>query len=104
MLEDTVPTAHDKIRIFVGSGMPASDIQSWLESLEEICTARDTARLVVALKEMVLDYNPSTDLLKRVILPPPISTVSVSMHGSGFRSQAEQLDTVPAAVGESTRQ
>jgi FlaA1/EpsC-like NDP-sugar epimerase len=104
MLEDTVPTAHDKIRIFVGSGMAAHDIQSWLDSLDEICTARDTARLVVALKEMVLDYNPSTDLLKRVILPPPISAASVSMHGSSFRSQPELLDVVPAAVGESTSQ
>ncbi len=104
MLEDTVPTAHDKIRIFVGNGMPASDIQSWLESLHEICTARDTARLVVALKEMVLDYNPSTDLLKRVILPAPISVASVSMHGSGFRGQPEQLDLVSAPVGDSTPQ
>jgi len=77
MLEDTVPTEHEKIRIFVGSGMPASDIQGWLESLEEICAARDIPRLVVALKEMVLDYNPSTDLLKRAILPPTMPADSV---------------------------
>ena len=67
LLEDTVPTEHEKIRIFVGNGMPERDIQSWLDSLREICEARDTGRLVVALKEIVLDYSPSTHLLKRVI-------------------------------------
>jgi FlaA1/EpsC-like NDP-sugar epimerase len=67
LLEDTVPTEHEKIRIFMGNGMPERDIQGWLNSLHEICEARDTGRLVVALKEIVLDYSPSTHLLKRVI-------------------------------------
>jgi FlaA1/EpsC-like NDP-sugar epimerase len=67
LLEDTLPTRHEKIRIFVGGGMPERDIQGWLDSLYEICAARDTGRLVVALKEIVLDYSPSTHLLKRVI-------------------------------------
>jgi FlaA1/EpsC-like NDP-sugar epimerase len=67
LLEDTVPTRHEKIRIFVGDGMPERDIQGWLDSLHEICAARDTGRLVVALKEIVLDYSPSTHLLKRAI-------------------------------------
>lgn len=67
LLEDTIPTEHDKIRIFVGNGMPESDMMAWLESLRYICETRDTGRLVVALKEIVQDYNPSTDLLKRVI-------------------------------------
>ena len=67
MLEDTAPTAHEKIRIFVGNGMPEGNIQTWLDSLDEICEARDVGRLVVALKEIVLDYSPSTHLLKRMI-------------------------------------
>jgi FlaA1/EpsC-like NDP-sugar epimerase len=67
LLEDTIPTEHEKIRILMGNGMPESDIQGWLNSLHEICEARDTGRLVVALKEIVLDYSPSTHLLKRVI-------------------------------------
>ena len=67
LLEDTVPTEHEKIRIFIGDGMPERDVQGWLDSLHEICEARDTGRLVVALKEIVLDYSPSTHLLKRVI-------------------------------------
>jgi FlaA1/EpsC-like NDP-sugar epimerase len=67
LLEDTVPTEHEKIRIFIGDGMLERDIQGWLDSLHEICEARDTGRLVVALKEIVVDYSPSTHLLKRVI-------------------------------------
>jgi FlaA1/EpsC-like NDP-sugar epimerase len=67
LLEDTVPTEHEKIRIYMGDGMPERDIQSWLDSLHQICETRDTGRLVVALKEIVLDYSPSTHLLKRVI-------------------------------------
>ena len=47
--------------------MPERDIQSWLASVREICEARDTASLVVAVKEAVLDYSPSTYLLKRII-------------------------------------
>ena len=33
------------------------------------CETRDAGRLVVALKEIVLDYSPSAHLLKRVIEP-----------------------------------
>ena len=69
MLEDTVPTAHEKIRIFVGNGIPAGDMVAWINYLREICETRDAGRLVVALKEIVLDYSPSTHLLKRVIEP-----------------------------------
>jgi FlaA1/EpsC-like NDP-sugar epimerase len=67
MLEDTAPTAHEKIRIFTGNGMPEGDMQSWLDSLDEICETRDVGGLVVALKEIVLDYSPSTHLLKRMM-------------------------------------
>jgi FlaA1/EpsC-like NDP-sugar epimerase len=71
LLEDTVPTEHEKIRIFVGDAMEEEDIQGWLDTLREIAEARDTGRLIVALKEMVLDYNPSTHLLRRVLKPRP---------------------------------
>ena len=66
MLEDTVPSKHDKIRIFVGNGVPEKDMRTWLETLHEICEARDTGRLVIALKELVPDYSPSVQLLKRI--------------------------------------
>ena len=67
LIEDTVPSAHEKIRIFVGNGMPEGDIEAWLHGLREACETRDVGRLVVALKEIALDYTPSAHLLKRVI-------------------------------------
>lgn len=81
LLEGTVPTEHDKIRIFVGHPTPEGDLQTWLESLQEICEARDIGRLVVALKEIVLDYNPSTDLLKRIIDHPESQRIFAATAG-----------------------
>ncbi len=46
--------------------MPEGDMLTRLNCLREICEARDAGRLVVALKEIVLDYSPSADLLERV--------------------------------------
>jgi FlaA1/EpsC-like NDP-sugar epimerase len=71
LLEDTVPTEHEKIRIFVGDAIEEEDIQGWLDTLREISEARDMGRLIMALKEIVLDYNPSTHLLRRVLKPRP---------------------------------
>jgi FlaA1/EpsC-like NDP-sugar epimerase len=70
LLEDTVPTTHEKICIYTGNGLPAGDAAEWVSRLIETCKARDIGRLVVAIKEMVPDYNPSTDLLKRVVEAP----------------------------------
>jgi len=80
LLEDTVPTEHEMIRIFMGNGMPERDVQDWLNSLHEICETRDAGRLVVALKEIVQDYSPSTHLLKRVIKPMDYHTVAVALN------------------------
>jgi FlaA1/EpsC-like NDP-sugar epimerase len=71
LLEDTAPTAHEKIRIYSGNGMPEGDIEMWMLCLREACQTRDAGRLVVALKEIVLDYSPSAHLLKRVIPAHP---------------------------------
>jgi len=70
MFEDTAPTSHEKIRIYTGNGMPEGDMLTWLDCLREICEARDAGRLVLALKEIVIDYSPSVHLLKRVIEHP----------------------------------
>jgi FlaA1/EpsC-like NDP-sugar epimerase len=69
LLEDTVPTTHEKVRLFMGNGMPEGDMLGWLRCLREICRDRNEGRLVVALKEIVFDYSPSAHLLKRVIGP-----------------------------------
>ncbi|HVN92792.1 MAG TPA: nucleoside-diphosphate sugar epimerase/dehydratase [Terracidiphilus sp.] len=67
MLEDTVPSKHDKIRIFVGNGVQVGDVHTALADLRDICEMREIGRLVIALKELVPDYSPSVHLLKRVM-------------------------------------
>jgi FlaA1/EpsC-like NDP-sugar epimerase len=66
ILDDTVRTDHKQVRIFVGNHRPQFDTYAWLQSLQEICVARDTARLVAALKQMVIDYTPSPYLLEQI--------------------------------------
>jgi FlaA1/EpsC-like NDP-sugar epimerase len=99
LLEDTVPTTHEKIRIFIGNGMPAGDIQVWLGHLHDVCEARDTGRLVVALKELVLDYNPSIYLLKHIVQPLAIPAVKSAVDWSTKGIQAELPNVTVGAVG-----
>jgi FlaA1/EpsC-like NDP-sugar epimerase len=80
LLENTVPSGHEKIRIFVGNGIPESTIDSWLESLHEICEARDLGQLMLVLKELILDYSPSVDLLRRIIEPHETSVMTTETH------------------------
>jgi FlaA1/EpsC-like NDP-sugar epimerase len=79
LLENTVPTSHSKIRIYKGNGLPHGDTEEWYDSLHEICRSRDLGRLIVALKETIVDYNPSADLLKRVLAPSD-SLISPALH------------------------
>ncbi len=85
MLEDTVPTSHKQIRIYAGNGIPEEDVLPWLDCLRDICEARDAGRLVVALREIVIDYSPSTHLLKRVIGRPVRNASASAAYPSGTR-------------------
>jgi len=70
LLEDTLPTAHEKIRVFLGNGFEASTIGSCLSSFRRLCQSRDLGRLILLLKEIVPDYNPSAHLLRRLLGEP----------------------------------
>lgn len=63
--EDTVPTRHSKIRIFTGPSPSQESTSRWLEELRRATEARDAAEVVLALKELAPDYNPSGFLLKK---------------------------------------
>ena len=80
MLENTAPTAHEKIRIFVGNGVPEGDMATWLGHVRDICEKRDLGGLILMLKEIVPDYSPSTHLLKRVIETRHFSASSASLR------------------------
>ncbi len=91
-LEDTVPTNHSKIRVYMGHGLPRGDLEELLNSLREICRTHDLWRLLMVLKETVLDYNPSVELLRRVgrskptltPLPPPPRVGAMAPQAARF--------------------
>jgi FlaA1/EpsC-like NDP-sugar epimerase len=63
--EDTVPTGHSQIRVFTGRGASADTISRCLEELRRATEARDAAAVVLSLKDLAPDYNPSSFLLRR---------------------------------------
>jgi FlaA1/EpsC-like NDP-sugar epimerase len=93
-LEDTAPTAHEKIRIFIGNGMPEGEVDTWLHSLREACDQRDVGRLIVALKEIVPDYSPSAHLLKRAIKHRTFSPDIINLHFA-LQQLAPRIDQPP---------
>jgi FlaA1/EpsC-like NDP-sugar epimerase len=102
LLEDTVPTTHEKVRVFVGNSLPERDMLVWLEELRAICATRDAGRLVLALKEIVHDYSPSTPLLKRVIEPRTrfaAASESLSSDASAWPAPAQLHEDRPYLPG-----
>jgi FlaA1/EpsC-like NDP-sugar epimerase len=63
--ENTVPTSHSQIRVFTGRGASPDTISRCLEELRRATEARDAAAVVLSLKELAPDYNPSSFLLRR---------------------------------------
>ncbi|HXN47311.1 MAG TPA: nucleoside-diphosphate sugar epimerase/dehydratase [Bryobacteraceae bacterium] len=62
--ENTLPTFHEKIKIFAGAPVPAEKMQEELEAVRRLCALRDARGLVLRLKELVPDYCPSADILR----------------------------------------
>ena len=67
MEEDTLPTPYEKIKIFTGNGLPSAGMEPYLEALRHICERRDVPGLVLTLKDLIPDYNPSAQLLRRIV-------------------------------------
>lgn len=63
--EDTVSTTHSNVRIFNGIGASQDKISRCLEELRRSTEARDAAGVVLSLKELAPDYNPSSFLLRK---------------------------------------
>jgi FlaA1/EpsC-like NDP-sugar epimerase len=65
--ENTTPTPHRQIRVFTGAPPDRAAFERALDQLRGAVRARDTAGAVMALKEMVPDYNPSTSVLRTAL-------------------------------------
>jgi len=60
MEESTLPTSHEKIKVFAG---PPVSQAFMMERLREVCASRDVGGLVLLFKELVPEYNPSVQIL-----------------------------------------
>jgi FlaA1/EpsC-like NDP-sugar epimerase len=65
MEEETTSTSCEKIKIFTGNGVPSVGMEPYLETFRHICQSRNVLDLVLTLKELIPDYNPSAQLLRR---------------------------------------
>lgn len=65
--ENTISTPYEKIKIFTSNSLPSASMDSYLEALRGICKRREVSNLVLTLKDLIPDYNPSSQLLRRVI-------------------------------------
>jgi FlaA1/EpsC-like NDP-sugar epimerase len=85
--ENTLPTFHEKIMIYSGPVLARDEMQRRLQSIRGYCTERDPRRLLLELKRVVPDFNPSGDILSRLLSLVPDS---------------EEASAVPIAIQELT--
>ena len=81
--EHLVPTSHAQIRSYVSPyDVDVREIKAYIQELQQIVNARDVARLVLLLKELIPDYNPGSQLLKDALsveLAPMTSSPKVQL-------------------------
>jgi FlaA1/EpsC-like NDP-sugar epimerase len=65
--ESTLPTFHEKILMYSGPVLASEEMQARLNCIRRYCAERDARRLFLELKKAVPDYNPSGDILSRLL-------------------------------------
>lgn len=68
--ESTLPTQHEKVKIFAGPSLSYGEMTGPLETLRRICAVHDVTQLILQLKEIVPEYNPSSHVLQRALIQP----------------------------------
>jgi FlaA1/EpsC-like NDP-sugar epimerase len=78
--ESTVPTYHEKIKIFSGPGISRAEMDRHVQVIRQCCLARDTRRLIMHLKQLVPEYNPSTQVLEQLLAAVPLEPGPLYKH------------------------
>ncbi len=83
--ESTLPTRHEKVKIFTGPSLAYGEMTGPLETLRQICAARDVTQLILQLKEIVPEYNPSSHVLQRALIErrPPVEKKLRALAAAG---------------------
>jgi FlaA1/EpsC-like NDP-sugar epimerase len=97
--EDTIPTPCEKIKIFTGNSLPSVGMESYLEALRGICQRREVSNLVLTLKDLIPDYNPSAQLLRRVVELPNLGREHRAVLRDGLHRRREATIGAQARTG-----
>jgi FlaA1/EpsC-like NDP-sugar epimerase len=68
--EEMRPTFHQKIKIFANNGLPGHGALDRIEKLRSLCANRNLPDMLLEIKDLVVDYNPSSHLLRQVMSQP----------------------------------
>ena len=95
--EQTVPTQHAKIKAFTGACLPFERITRHLGALRNACEARDLRALMLELKDIVPDYNPSKEMLHKITEPGLFRLSEAVNHESGSGSENPGFSPISVA-------
>ncbi len=65
--ENTLPTRHEKIKILSGPAVSADDLIARLKRFRQLCCKQYTRHLILELKDLVPEYNPSSHILREIL-------------------------------------
>ncbi|MGD0546771.1 MAG: nucleoside-diphosphate sugar epimerase/dehydratase [Terracidiphilus sp.] len=66
--ESVAATSHPQIMSYIcPSHLDAKQMKTYLHELQRISSERDVGRLILLLKELILDYNPGSQLLRAAL-------------------------------------
>jgi FlaA1/EpsC-like NDP-sugar epimerase len=65
--ENMLPTYHEKIKIFSGHNALVDGMEPHIEMIRDFCLRRDAGGLILELKHLVPEYNPSSELLRQLL-------------------------------------
>jgi FlaA1/EpsC-like NDP-sugar epimerase len=69
--DHTIPTRHERIRMYGISPPPAEELSRRMAAMHRACARRDVGGLLLAIKELVPEYNPSVELLRQTFESQP---------------------------------
>ena len=78
--ENMRETYHEKIRIFAGPAVSRAEMERFIQAIRRLCTIRDAAHLILELKRLVPEYNPSSHVLHRMLQIEPLDAPPISAY------------------------
>jgi len=86
--EYLVATSHDQIKSYLCPvQLDAREMKAYLRELRQISNEQDVGRLLLLLKELILDYNPGSQLLRAALSVQPNLAVAAKHQAPARRPE-----------------